>query len=127
MIQLMAEAAGGQFLTLGLVPVTETVLGTNLGIVRTLHQTVLTGNTQAALGANLLTVGLHQGGIDQFQHFLAVVNQYNTAQNAHLRSSQTDTAGILQGLMHIVQQLVQLGIKVYDLFASLMQSRLFIR
>ena len=75
MVKLMAEAPGNELLTFCLVPVSVPVLGADLGIIRPLYQSVLTGNTEAALGALLLAVGLHQGRIHQFQDLLSRIHK----------------------------------------------------
>ena len=122
----MAETTGNQFFSLSFVPIAKTILRTDLGIVGTLHQTVLTGHTQTALRAYILAIGFQHHGVHQLQNLFTGIYQHHTAQNTHLRCGKTNTVGLNEGITHIVQQLVQPPVKFLNRLAHLVQSGIFI-
>ena len=77
----------------------------------------------AALQAFLLALGADDLRVHQFQILLVLVHDQNhAAQDADLGGSQTQAAGLNEGVLHVVQQGVELGVKVDDGVANLGQS-----
>ena len=108
MLDLVAEAAGGDALVLHLEPLAVTILRLDPHHIGARHFAVFAGNAEAAFQRRLLALGVDDLRIDQFNDLVILV-QYDadSAQNAHLRSGQTHAAGFLQRLRHVVQQRVE--------------------
>ena len=111
--QLVAEAAGSQASALRLILLAEAVLGLHLHPLGALHKAPQAGHRQTALQAVLLSLLGHDLGVYQLQHLVGLVDDDNhPAQDAHLRGSQSHASGLSQGLLHIVDQVPQLLIKL---------------
>ena len=119
----MAEALRYNALAFALEPVAIAVLCTNLRPGRTGHIAVNARHGQAALNNALGAFLLDNFRIYQFDHFLGLlvhIQQHdNAAQDAHLRCCQTNAAGVLERLTHIVDQRMQAVVKLLYLAAVL--------
>ena len=124
MFDLVAEGSGRQSLALCLKPVAVAVLGADPHYVGPSDDAPLSGDAQAALQARLLAAPGDDLGVDELNVFPAVLVQYQAdpAQHAHLGCRQTSAVGIRQGLRHIVQQDVQVGVELRHGTADLIQA-----
>ena len=89
MLDLMAEAAGGDAFPLIFHWVSVAVLGLDLYLHGALDDAVHTGQAQASLKALLLPLLLYDLGVHQFQIGLVLVHHHaHTAENADLGGRQ---------------------------------------
>ena len=124
MLDLMAEAAGGQVLVLDLEERAVAILRAHAHLVRARDDPVAPGDTQAALQPRLLALGGDDLRIDEFNDLaLAVHDDANAAQYADLRRGKTDAAGFLQRFRHVVQQRVQPRVELRHVPADLFEQR----
>ena len=123
MLDLVAEAAGGQPLVLRLEPVAVTVLGADADDVGPRHLAVFPGDAEAALQAGLLPLGVDDLRVNELDELVVLVQHHaHTAQHAHLGRGQAHAAGVLQRVRHVVQQRVEAAVEVGHGAADLGQA-----
>ena len=124
MLDLVAEAAGGDVLILDLEGRAVAVLRAHAHGVGTGDNAPASGQAQAALQAGLLALSLDDLGVHELDDLaLAVLHDAHAAQDADLRRGKPDAAGLLQRFTHIVQQQVQTLIELRHRVADLLQAR----
>ena len=112
-VDLVAEAPSDHAFILYLKLVAAAILCLDLHLHGTGHFPPVTGQGQAAFQAGLLAGAADDLRIHQFNHVLVPVQQHHhTAADANLGGCQTHTAGLFQGLGHVVQQTCQLVVKL---------------
>ena len=124
-LDLVAEAAGGQALVLRLKPVAVPVLGTDTDDIGPRHLAVFPGDTEAALQAGLLALGVDDLRVDQLDELVILVQHHaHTAQHTHLGRGQAHAAGLLQRVRHVIQQRAETAVEVGHRAADLGQALL---
>ena len=123
MLDLMAEATGGQLLVLYLEKIAVPILRPDTHRIGAGDDAELAGDAEAALQTCLLPLGGDDLRVHQFNDILVLVHHHaHTAQHAHLRGGQTHAAGIQQCLLHVVDQRVQALIELRHRAAHLGQA-----
>lgn len=121
---LMAEAAGRQVLPFRLKPVAKPVLRPNPDTAGAGHHPPLAGDAETSLRPGLFA-GLGENlRVHQLQHLVRVIHHdHCPTENADLRGCQPSPLGLCQGVLHIVQELVEPVVEIRHLTALLSQHR----
>ena len=113
MLDLVAEAAGGQALVLHLKIVAVAVLCPHPDNIGTGHDAVFTRHAQTALQPGLFALGGDDLRVDELNDLVVLVHHHaHPAQHAHLGRRQAHAAAVHQRLCHVVQQRVESGIEI---------------
>ena len=98
-----------------------TVLRLQFNHLRTVNKAKFTGAGKAALHTLLRAFGFEDLRVDTLLEPIPCIHNEQTAQDTDLRSSQANAIRFLQGVRHIVKQLPQPLVELFDRTTHLVQ------
>jgi hypothetical protein len=104
-IELVTHSLSQELVALKLTLVAVSVIELRLDMSGALYAAELSGAAQTALLDLLLAISLDYNGIDELYRAIAYIYDANATHNAHLRSGESDSARIGEGLDEIVEQI----------------------
>ena len=98
-------------------------LGHYLHIIRTCNDSRLPRNTETSLVAGLLSLRLHNSGVDQYMGILPRgVDDHDPLEYPNLRCSKPHAVGLIHGVQHIPDQFSDPGSHLTHRFTLLRQN-----